>query len=552
VPVASNEERRSDDTYALAPVQGLGAIGAVEGHHLVIRITQQLDPEPVLGTELLVLGTAVRGDADHLDAQRRVLIDKITELTRLFGATGRVISGIEVDDDSAPGEISERDDGAVLVGQGKRRGVVALDQFCHAHNDLITADKPGEPVGPVALSATVRKYMTAEAEVATTFAGLGVAPELVEALERQGIRRPFPVQQLTIQDALAGRDVCGKAKTGSGKTLAFGLPMLMRTPRAVSRAPTSLVLVPTRELAVQVADVLRILARTVDRRVLPVYGGTDLDRQTRQLAKGTDIVVATPGRLIDLADRKAVRLDSVSTLVVDEADRMADMGFLPQVEWLLRLMPSERQTLLFSATLDSAVDQVVRRHLRDPVLHHVQANQVTVEEMEHRFFKVHQLDKAKVCAAIVAGSTKALCFCRTKRGADRLVDDLRREGVRAAAIHGDLRQTAREKALEDFASGKLPALVATDVAARGLDIDGVDVVVHYDPPEDHKAYLHRSGRTARAGEGGVAVTLVLWDQELAVERLQRRIGLRLPIVEVFSNDLRLAKLADWSPAPSQA
>src|SRR5271166_297161 len=269
--------------------------------------------------------------------------------------------------------------------------------------------------------------MTTDIETETTFAGLGVAPELVEALGSQGIMLPFPVQALTIADALAGRDVCGKAKTGSGKTLAFGLPMLMRTARAGSGAPTSLVLVPTRELAVQVADVLEPLAKAVDRRVLAVYGGTDLDRQTRQLSKGADVVVATPGRLIDLADRKAVKLDKVSTLVVDEADRMADMGFLPQVEWLLRRMPVERQTLLFSATLDSAVDQVVRRHLRDPVLHEVLARQVTVEEMEHRFLKVHQLDKAKVCAAVVAGATKALCFCRTKRGADRLVADLRRE-----------------------------------------------------------------------------------------------------------------------------
>jgi len=220
---------------------------------------------------------------------------------------------------------------------------------------------------------------------------------------------------------------------------------------------------------------------------------------------------------------------------------------LPQVEWLLRRMPADRQTLLFSATLDSAVDQVVRRHLRDPVLHEVQQRQVTVEEMEHRFLKVHQLDKAKVCAAVVSGATKALCFCRTKRGADRLVEDLRREGVRAAAIHGDLRQSQREKALEDFAAGKLPTLVATDVAARGLDIDGVDVVVHFDPPEDHKGYLHRSGRTARAGEGGVVVTLVLWDQELAMERLQRRIGLEVPMVEVFSNDPRLVDLAAWRP-----
>jgi len=391
--------------------------------------------------------------------------------------------------------------------------------------------------------------MTTDIDTETTFKGLGVAPELVEALASQGILRPFPVQALTIADALSGRDVCGKAKTGSGKTLAFGLPMLMRTPKAKSASPTSLVLVPTRELAVQVAEVLEPLGRAVDRNVLAVYGGTDLDRQTRDLQKGGDIVVATPGRLIDLADRKAVRLDNISTLVVDEADRMADMGFLPQVEWLLRRMPTERQTLLFSATLDSAVDQVVRRHLRDPVLHEVQQRQVTVEEMEHRFLKVHQLDKAKVCAAVVGGATKALCFVRTKRGADRLVDDLKREGVRAAAIHGDLRQTAREKALEDFSGGKLPTLVATDVAARGLHIEGVDVVVHYDPPEDHKAYLHRSGRTARAGEVGVAVTLVLWDQELAIERLQRRIGLRLPLVEVFSNDPRLHNLAAWSPEP---
>jgi len=385
-----------------------------------------------------------------------------------------------------------------------------------------------------------------------TFASLGVSAALVSALQELGIVSPFPIQTLTIPDAIAGRDVCGKAKTGSGKTLAFGLPLLMRTATATAGRPTALVLVPTRELAVQVAEVLQPLGQAVGHRVLAVYGGSDMERQMKRLARGVDVVVATPGRLIDLVERKTVSLAAISVLVVDEADRMADMGFLPQVEWLLRHMPAERQTLLFSATLDSAVDQVVRRHLADPVLHEVKAGQVTVEEMEHRFLKVHQMDKARVCAAIIRGASKTLCFVRTRRGADRLVVDLRAEGVRAAAIHGDLRQSAREKALDDFAVGRLPALVATDVAARGLDIEGVDVVVHYDPPEDHKAYLHRSGRTARAGERGLAVTLVLWDQELAVERLQRRLDLRLPLVEMFSNDARLADLSGWDPLAGAA
>jgi len=385
----------------------------------------------------------------------------------------------------------------------------------------------------------------------TTFSSLGVSPELTAAMSEQGIVSPFPIQELTIADALAGRDVCGKAKTGSGKTLAFGLPLLMLTKRAKPGAPVSLVLVPTRELAVQVAEVLEPLGKAVGLRVAVVYGGSDLERQMKRLARGIDVVVATPGRLIDFVDRGSVSLAAVTTLVVDEADRMADMGFLPQVEWLLRRMPTDRQTLLFSATLDSAVDQVVRRHLRDPVLHEVKERQLTVAEMQHRFLKVHQLDKAKVCAAIVGGAEKTLCFVRTKRGADRLVADLRAEGVRAEAIHGDLRQSARELALDRFTAGKLPALVATDVAARGLDIEGVDVVVHFDPPEDHKAYLHRSGRTARAGEGGVAVTLVLWDQELAIERLQRRLGLDEPLVEIFSNDERLKDLAGWEKAGSK-
>jgi superfamily II DNA/RNA helicase len=382
---------------------------------------------------------------------------------------------------------------------------------------------------------------------ASTFDQLGVARELVAVLSSQGITVPFPVQALTIPDGIAGRDVCGKAKTGSGKTLAFGLPLLMRAGRGDPHAPRALVLVPTRELAVQVADVLKPLGEAADRRVVVVYGGADIERQIKKLRRGVDVVIATPGRLIDLTERRALSVSDVEVVVLDEADRMADMGFLPQVEWILRRIERRHQTMLFSATLDGDVDRVVKRHLHDPVRHEVHSAKPTVESMEHRFLQVHQMDKVKVVAAICRGATKVLVFVRTKRGADRLVGQLAREGVRAAAIHGDLRQSSREKALDDFHSGRLHVLVATDVAARGLDIDDVDVVVHYDPPEDHKSYLHRSGRTARAGGTGVVATLVLWDEVLDVERIQKRLGLRAPIIEVFSNDPRLADLAGWQP-----
>jgi superfamily II DNA/RNA helicase len=260
-------------------------------------------------------------------------------------------------------------------------------------------------------------------------------------------------------------------------------------------------------------------------------------------------VIATPGRLIDLGDRGELSVADIEILVLDEADRMADMGFMPQVEWVLRRLERPHQTLLFSATLDGAVDRLVKRYMRDPVFHEVGTQ--TVAAMQHRFLQVHQLDKVKVAAAICRSYGKTLCFVRTKRGADKLVEQLAREKVRSAAIHGDLRQVNRERALGDFASGKLSVLVATDVAARGLHIDAVDVVLHYDPPEDHKAYLHRSGRTARAGEAGVAVTLLLWNQVLEAEVIQRRLGLRIPIVEMFSNDPRLADLAGWEPSEDE-
>jgi superfamily II DNA/RNA helicase len=390
------------------------------------------------------------------------------------------------------------------------------------------------------------------AGMSPTFDALGVAPELIELLDSQGITTPFPVQAITIPDALAGRDVCGKAKTGSGKTLAFGLPMVMRVGEAKPRRPRGLVLVPTRELAVQVADVLEPLGAALGRRVVVVYGGADLERQVKRIRKGIDVVIATPGRLIDLIDRDEVSVADVEVAVLDEADRMADMGFLPQVDWVLRRIEVPHQTMLFSATLDGDVDRLVRRHLGDPVRREVESARPTVESMEHRFIQVHQMDKVKVAAAICAHAAKVLVFVRTKRGADRLVEQLDRERVKAAAIHGDLRQANRERALEQFSSGHLHVLVATDVAARGLDIEDVDVVVHYDPPEDHKAYLHRSGRTARAGDTGVVATLVLWNQILEVERIQKRLGLQAPIVEVFSNDPRLADLARWQPGEGAA
>ncbi len=381
----------------------------------------------------------------------------------------------------------------------------------------------------------------------TTFDALGVSADLVASLATRGITVPFPVQQLTIPDGLAGRDVCGKAKTGSGKTLAFGIPLVERTGKATPSRPQGLVLVPTRELAVQVSEELTPLAEARDRTVLAIYGGADMDRQIKHLSRGVDIVVATPGRLIDMVDRKVIDLSGVVMVVLDEADRMADMGFLPQVEWVLRHVDSARQTMLFSATLDGEVDHVVRVHMHDPVFHEVESTNVTVEDMHHRFFKVHQMDKVKVTAAVAAGTYRCLVFVRTKRGADRLAEQLEKEGVEAMPIHGDLRQNQREKALNDFTSGKLHVLVATDVAARGIHVDEIDVVVHYDPPADHKSYLHRSGRTARAGTSGVVVTLTLWDQENEVMLLQKRCGIDEPLVEVFSNDERLRDLIAWHP-----
>ena len=384
-----------------------------------------------------------------------------------------------------------------------------------------------------------------------TFEALGVSAPLVARLAADGIDAPFPIQELTIRDGLAGRDVCGKAKTGSGKTLAFGLPLVERVSKAEPHRPTGLVLVPTRELANQVSEVIEKLAATMDRTVQTVYGGVGFDPQRDALRRGVDILVATPGRLIDLIEHRDVQLDAIEVLVLDEADRMLDMGFSPQVQKILYRITRPHQTMLFSATLDGAIKRIVDRYLADPVAHEVASDEPTVEQMEHRFFYVHQLDKIKVAAAICRGVDRALLFTNTKRAADKVAQQLEREGIKAMAIHGDLRQPARERALALFSTGKVPVLVATDVAARGLHIDAVDVVVHYDPTDDADSYIHRSGRTARAGETGVAVTLMLWNEENAIRTVQRRLGLSIPIVEVFSNDPRLADLRSWTPSPDE-
>jgi len=412
-------------------------------------------------------------------------------------------------------------------------------------------------------SETKESVPSAQDSYATnkTFVDLGVSAELCAVLTEQGIITAFPIQAMTIADALAGRDVCGKAKTGSGKTLGFGLPMLQRISAGQSHKakeggparPRGLVLLPTRELAVQVHEVLEPLGRALGLHVNAVYGGADIERQVKSLRKGCDVIIATPGRLIDLGDRGELNVEDLDVLVLDEADRMADMGFMPQVEWVLRRIAEHpHQTLLFSATLDGAIDRLVKRYLTDPVFHEVASDTQTVSLMVHHFLNVHQMDRIKVAATICQSFDKVLIFCRTKRGADRLVEQLQKEGVDAAAIHGDLRQSQREKALADFSADRLPVLVATDVAARGLHIDGVDCVMHFDPPEDHKAYLHRSGRTARAGSTGVVVSLLLWNQIIEAEIIMRRLGLKRPIVEVFSNNPHLKDLADWDPTKEES
>lgn len=381
-----------------------------------------------------------------------------------------------------------------------------------------------------------------------TFEGLGLVPEIIDVLSRQGITVPTPVQEMSIPDGLAGRDVCGRAETGSGKTLAFGIPLVMRLDEPQGKSPRALILVPTRELASQVTEAIEPIAATRGLRLVAVYGGSPMKKQISSVQKGADILIATPGRLLDLVRRKVAHLRDVVHVVIDEADQMADMGFLPQVHDVLGYIPRGHQTMLYSATLDGQVATLVRDYMTDPAIHTVDSGEGEIADaQEHRFIGVHHMDKAKVAAAIINSAGRSLVFVRTRHNADRVAAALADEGVKVAKTHGDLRQEEREKNLSRFVAGSVQALVATNVAARGLHIDDIDIVIHYDPPDDLKTFVHRSGRTARAGEEGLVVTLVEWEKTLEVERLQQSAGLNTEIVKMYSNDPRLANLTSFEP-----
>jgi len=362
----------------------------------------------------------------------------------------------------------------------------------------------------------------------TTFNDLGVPAPLVSALAARQITEAFPIQEAAIGDLLEGRDVLGRAPTGSGKTLAFGVPLLARVAKGTPSHPRALILAPTRELAEQISKELTPLAKATKRYVIAIYGGVGYDFQRKNLRRGSDVVVATPGRLTDLIDEGTVSLSDVDIVVIDEADRMADMGFMPQVKTLMDMTAENRQTVLFSATLDGDVADLTRRYQTDPVTHEVEGDD-NASDAAHYFWRTDTHDRVNRTAEIIGTSTPSIVFTRTRRGADRVASQLERAGVAAAAIHGGRSQNQRTRALQQFSRGRVKALVATDVAARGIHVDGVNSVIHYDLPEDPKDYLHRSGRTARAGADGVVVSLVLPEQINEVNFIQQSVGLHTEI-----------------------
>ncbi len=399
-----------------------------------------------------------------------------------------------------------------------------------------TTTRPQEFTLPVTLTEPL--------PAVATFAELDLPARLLTALAAEGVTVPFPIQAATLPNALAGRDVLGRGRTGSGKTLAFGLPVLARLNgrRAEPRQPLALVLVPTRELAQQVTDALTPYARALRLRLATVVGGMAIGRQATALRGGAEVVVATPGRLKDLIERGDCRLDQVGVTVLDEADQMADMGFMPQVTALLDQVAPGGQRLLFSATLDRNIDLLVRRYLHDPVVHSVDPSAGAVSTMEHHLLHVQDADKHTTATEIAARDGRVIMFLDTKHAADRLAKHLLSVGVRASALHGGKSQPQRNKTLARFKDGEVTVLVATNVAARGIHVDDLDLVVNVDPPGDHKDYLHRGGRTARAGESGTVVTLVLPHQRRAMDRLMADAGITPRSAQVRPGEAELHRI----------
>ncbi|MEE1828076.1 DEAD/DEAH box helicase, partial [Streptomyces sp. BE20] len=399
-------------------------------------------------------------------------------------------------------------DAAQPVVEADAELIAAVDEVEVADTDAVeTAEEPAEPT--------------------LTFGDLGLPDDIVRALAKRDVTTPFPIQAATIPDALAGKDVLGRGRTGSGKTLSFGLPLLTRLAageRTRAKHPRGLILVPTRELAMQVADALEPFGSVLGLRLKVVCGGTSMSNQIYALERGVDVLVATPGRLRDLINRGSAKLADVQVAVLDEADQMADMGFLPEVTEILDQVPAGGQRLLFSATLENEIDTLVKRYLNNPVTHEVDPSAGAVTTMTHHILVVKPKDKAPITNAIAARKGRTIIFVRTQMGADRVAEQLVEAGVKADALHGGMTQGARTRVLGDFKDGYVNVVVATDVAARGIHVDGIDLVLNVDPAGDHKDYLHRSGRTARAGRSGTVVTLVLPHQRRGVFRLMEDAG----------------------------
>ncbi|MFD9633153.1 DEAD/DEAH box helicase [Streptomyces violascens] len=407
--------------------------------------------------------------------------------------------------------------------------------------------RPAAPQGEFALPVTITPALPPVAN----FGDLDMPAEVLDVLTGLGVTEPFPIQGATLPNSLAGRDVLGRGRTGSGKTLAFGLALLVRTAgrRADSKKPLALILVPTRELAQQVTDALTPYAKALRLRMATVVGGMSIGRQAGALRSGAEVVVATPGRLKDLIERRDCRLDQVDITVLDEADQMADMGFMPQVTELLDQVRPDGQRMLFSATLDRNVDLLVRKYLHDPVVHSVDPSAGAVTTMEHHVLHVQSADKYATTTEIAARDGRVIMFLDTKHAVDQLTKHLLQSGVRAAALHGGKSQPQRTRTLAQFKTGAVSVLVATNVAARGIHVDNLDLVVNVDPPTDHKDYLHRGGRTARAGESGSVVTLVLPNQRREMSRLMMAAGITPTITQVRSGEAELSRITG-AQAPS--